>query len=105
MLDRAHDQVLLRSCVGARRAEHREIVRLGATAGEDHLGRRRVNQRRDLPARGFQALLRALPEMVDTRRVTIRLTQARHDRVQHFGRERRGGVMVEIEMLLHVIPV
>ena len=46
-----------------------------------------VDQRGHLPARRFQALLRRLPEMVDAGRVTIRLAEARHHRLQNFGRD------------------
>ena len=102
MLDGAGDDVLARRAAGARRAEDRQVVGLGAAAGEDDFGRVGVDQRRHLPARGFQPLLRPLSEMVNAGRVTIHLTEARHQRLQDFRRDWSGGVVIEVEML-HLI--
>jgi hypothetical protein len=79
--------------------KHRQVVGLGAAAGEDHFGRVGVDERRNLPAGGFQLLLGGLAEMVDAGSVTIHLTETRHQRLQNFGSDGSGGVVVEIEML------
>ena len=83
----------------AHHAQHRHVIGLGAAAGEDDLGRRGVDQRRQLPPGGLQPLLGGLPEMVDAGSVTIHLTETRHHGVQDLGRDGSGGVVVEIEML------
>ena len=99
MFDRAGEYVLARTSGGAHDAEDCHVVRFGAAAGENNLARVRANQRRHLPARGFQTLFRGLPEMMDARGVTIHLTQTRHRCLHDFGSDRGGGVVVEIEML------
>ena len=58
-----------------------------------------VDQRGELPPRGLQLLLGGLAEMMDAGSVTIHLTETRHQRLQDFGSDRGGGVMVEVEML------
>src|ERR1039457_191244 len=92
MLDRARDEVLARGGGGARQAENGEVVGLGTAAGEDDLGRAGVDEGGHLTARGFQALLRGLSEMVDAGRVTIHLSKARHRRLENFRIDRKSVV-------------
>ena len=99
VLDGAGDDVLAGGAVGARQAEYGEIIGFGAAAGEDDFGGGGVDEGGYLPARGFQALLRALSEMVDAGRVTIHLSEARHHRLENFRSDGCGGVVIEIEML------
>ena len=103
MLDGAGDNVLVRGGRGARHAENGEIVGLGAAAGEDDLRRGGVDERGHLAARGFQALLGGLSEMVDAGRVTIHLSEARHHRLEDLRIDRCGGVVIEVEVL-HLDP-
>jgi len=50
-------------------------------------------------AGGKRQLLGALAEVVDARRVTIRLSQAGHQRLENFWRDWGCGVVIEVEML------
>jgi len=99
VLDGAGDDVPARGGGGARHAENGEIVGLGAAAGEHDLRRAGVDHRGHLAAGGFQTLFRRLSEMVDAGRVTIHLSEAGHRRFQNFRIDRRGGVVIEVEML------
>ena len=99
MLDRAGDHVL-RGRAAARVTP--KIARLSASVPplvKTISVRAGVDQRRDLPPRRFQPLLGGLAEMVDAGRVTIHLTETRHQRLQDFRRDGGGGVVVEIEVL------
>ena len=100
MLDGAGDDVACGRRSGrATTSEDRQVVGFGAAAGEDDFARRRRDERGQLAARGFQALLGGLSEMVDAGRVTIHLTETRHHRLENFRSDGGGGVVVEIEML------
>src|ERR1035437_5264587 len=99
VLDGAGDDVLGRGGRGAGEAEDGEIVGLGAAAGEDDLGGTGIDERGHLAARGFQALLGGLSEMVDAGRVTIHLSEARHHRLEDLRIDRCGGVVIEVEVL------
>ena len=99
MLDGAGDDVPGCGGRGARHAENGEIIGLGAAAGEDDLGGTGIDERGHLAARGLQALLGGLSEMVDAGRVTIHLSEARHRRLENFPIDGRGGVVIEVEML------
>src|SRR5262245_36999561 len=103
MFERAHYCVISRSSRPAYTAHPRHVVRPASTAFEHQLGCIGLDQRRHLPPRHLEALLRALAEMVDTRRVTIRLTKTRHHRVQNLRNDGSSGVVIEIEML-HLHP-
>ena len=93
VLDRARDDVR------RPRSQQRQVVCLRAAAREYQLGGAGVDQRRQLPPRPFQPLFGRLSEMMDAGSVTIHLTETRHQRLQYFGSDRRGGVVVEIEAL------
>ena len=80
-------------------AENRQIIGLGAAAGEDDLGGLAWISDGDLPPRRFQPLLGGLAEMVDAGRVTIHLTETRHHGLQNLGSDGSGGVVVEVEVL------
>ena len=102
MLDGAGNDVPAGLSGAAHGAEDRQIVSFRPAAGEDDLGRVGVDQGGYLAARGLQALLRRLSEVVNARRVTIRLTEASGQRVEDFGRDWGGGVVIEVKML-HLI--
>src|SRR5438270_450862 len=76
MLDGGGDDVSgTRGSGRPNRAENGHVVGLGSAAGEDQLGGAGVDEGRELTARGFEALLGALSEMVNARGVTIHLTE------------------------------
>ena len=99
MLDGAGNQVGLRASRRADHAHDGQVVGLRTAARENHFRGARVDQRRHLPAGGFQFLFGGLAEMMDAGSVTIHLTETRHRRLQNFGSDGGGSVVVEIEML------
>ena len=97
MLDRArHDALASRRSSGSD-AEHRQVVGLGSTAGENDLVRRRVDERGYLGARAIHQPSRGLPRLVHARRVAKRRAQSFVHRCAHLGVERRGGVVVGVD--------
>ena len=84
-------------------APERQVVGLGAAAGEDDLGRLGADQRGDALATLLDGHACPTAKLVYRRRVTVVLLQIRPHRLQHARIERRRGGMVQIDdlRLLH----
>ena len=99
MLDRARDHVLARTLRAPHHTENAEIVSLGAAAYEDDLARIAMEQSRRLAPGHFEPLLGRLSIVMNARRVSIHFAHGRKQAVQHLARNRRSGVVIEIESL------
>ena len=88
----------LRRLQHARRAFNKGIIRFCSAAGEYHLCRNRTDQRSDLFTRHLDRTPRLRAKLVTARRVAVMLAQKRQHRSQHVLVERRGCVMVEIDV-------
>ena len=97
MLRGAGDHVLSARGVRPREADDREVVRLGAAAGEDDLVRLRAEQPRQPVARIIDRRPRLAPRRMDARGIAKVPLEKRPHRRERLGRERSGGVVVEID--------
>jgi len=97
MLGEAGNHMLPERHARPREAEHGEIVRLGAAARENDFVRFRAEQRREPVARVVNRRARLAPRGVDARGVAEMPLKIRPHRRENFRRERRGGVVVEID--------
>ena len=82
-------------------------VGLGATAPKkddflDDIFGGRADQRGDAAPGEFQTLFRKLSEMVNTGGVAIHFGQRLSKMIEDLRRDRRGRVMVEVEMMHHI---
>ena len=94
MLDRRRHEAIALAATRLQRAAQREVVRLGAAAGEDDLARRRADRRRDLLARGVDEGVRGLALGVDARRIAGHVAVDARHRLGHLGVDgRRRGVI------------
>ena len=75
-----------------------------AAAGEDDLVRLRADQRRDLPARDLDRVVRRLAVRVRTRRVPPQFAKRMAHRVRHRGIHRRRRVVVEVDRI-HTVGI
>ena len=95
MLDRRADDSAP-GRLGARHAANREVVRLGAAAGEDDLARGRSDEPRDLRASLLQCTAGALAASMDRGGICLVHLDEAGDGGAHLGPQWRAGVMVEI---------
>ena len=112
MLDRGDDQmgrslragVLDRLTESVRQAENRQVVRLGSAAGEnDQIGLRAVEVGAQQPANSLAGLFQHLPSSPSSSMLAGRIRIAggmtpRH-RITHLGQNRRGGIVIEINVV------
>ena len=82
---------------GFTKPEDREVVGLGAAAGEDDLGGAAAEQLGHRLARALDRRPRLLSMMVDGRRVAEVLAEVGPHGLQHLGQHGRGRVVVEID--------
>ena len=95
VLDRGDDQVT--AARARRRADQAQRIGLGAAAGEQDLRRRRrAQQLRDPLARLLDRARRRRAQRVRRRRVREQVARRARHRLQHFGRRRRRGGVVQI---------
>ena len=73
------------------------IVALGGARGEDDIQRMRPDQPGYLLARGFDHALKLRAEFVSARWITLLGGEVGHHCVQNFGRDGRGGVVVQVD--------
>jgi hypothetical protein len=95
MFDGAGDDAAV--AIALHDAADRHVAGFGAAAGEDDLVRLRADQRRDMAARGVDGVFGAAAQRVTGRRVAERVAQERQHGVEHIRRDRRGGVVIEID--------
>ena len=99
-----HARVFKRADDHLRRLQHtrsafdKGIIRFSPAAGEYHLRGNRTDQRGHLFSRHLDRTPCLRAKLVTARRVTVMLTQKRQHRRQHALVERRGCVMVEIDV-------
>lgn len=74
----------------------RQVVRLGAARGPDHLAGLGADQRRDLHTCALDRIARRAPEAVQRRGIAVRPVQIREHRLEHARIDARGGVVIEI---------
>ena len=96
MLGRASDEMFPARRMGTSEAEDGEIVRLGASAGENDFVLTAAEQLRHPVSRIIQRRARLAARRVDGRRIPVKAIQVRPHRVERLGRERSGGVVVEV---------
>ena len=100
MLDGADHRAHRAALVPGRQrgADDREVVRLGAARGEDHLVRLGADGLRDLAPRLLDAGPGRPAEPVGARGVAEGLLgEVREHRLQHLGADRGGGGVVEVD--------
>ena len=85
---------------GQRGADHREVVRLGAAGGEDHLVRFGAERRGDGPLGLFHGGSRRAPEAMGGRGIPEALPEEGQHRLEHFRADRGGRGIVEIDQTL-----
>ena len=78
-------------------AKQRQVVALGAAAGEDDLRRTAVQQLGNLLARVLHGGARLLSLLMNGRRVAELLEEVGAHGLKHFGKKRSGGVVVEVD--------
>ena len=93
MLNRRGDEVIAR----LHQAKQRQVVALGAAAGEDDLRRTAVQQLGNLLARVLHRRARLLSLLMNGRRVAELLEEVGTHGLKHFGKKRSGGVVVEVD--------
>ena len=86
----------------ARLRGKRQRIRLGAAAGEDHVLGARAGESRHLLARRLDGRARRPALGMNRGRIAVK-RQRRGNSVTHFGAKRRGGVIIEIETLVHAL--
>ena len=79
------------------RAANREVISLGAAAGEHDLRRIAVHERRDRASRVVHGGLRLMAEVMHARCVAEGFARRTHDGLGHFWRERGRRVVVKID--------
>ena len=97
MLGRGGDQVPALRGATPRQPDHREVVGFGAAPGEDDLVRLCVEQPREAVAGVVDRRPGLATSGVDARGITKVPLQKRAHRGEDFGRERGGGVVVEVD--------
>ena len=90
------DHVACRLRGGSHCSEDRQIVGLGASAGEDHVSRMAAQLRGDLPAGGLDAQPGLLSECVQAGSIAVDLPEVGDHGLQHPGIDGRGGIVVEV---------
>ncbi len=80
-------------------AEQSQVVAFGAAAGEDDLRRTAVQQLGDLLTRLLDGRARLLSLLMNGGRVAKLLEEVGAHRLKHLGRERRSGVVIEIDAM------
>src|SRR5664280_2411486 len=80
-------------------AKQRQVVALSASAGEDDLRRTAVQQFRNLLARMLYRGARLLSLLMNGRCIAELLEEVGTHGLKHFGKKRRGGVVVEVDPL------
>ena len=93
MLYAGRDDVIAR----LHHAKQRQVVALGASAGEDDFRRTAVQQFRNLLACVFHRRPRLLSLLVNRRSVAEPLEEVGTHGLKHFGKKRRGRVIVEVD--------
>src|ERR1039458_7137616 len=93
MLDGRGDDVIAR----LHQAKQRQVVALGAAAGEDDLRRTAVQQLRNLLARMLHRRARLLSLLMNGRCVSELLEEVGTHGLKDFGKKRSGGVVVEVD--------
>src|ERR1019366_2797505 len=93
MLDGRGDDVIAR----LQQAKQRQVVALGAAAGEDDLRRTAVQQLRNLLARVLHSGARLLSLLMNGRGVAELLEEVGTHGLKHFRKKRSGGVVVEVD--------
>lgn len=99
VLDRGGDEMAAGVGRAAQKAEKREIVGLGAAAGEDDFLGIAVEERGDLTAGHFEALLGDLAVMMDTGGVAGSVAQHGGEGFKNLGRDGRGRIVIEVSAL------
>ena len=103
VLDGRGDQVAHPAVAHAAGQGH--VVRLGAAAGEDDVARHAVQALGHGAARPFHGGAAAAPEGVDAAGVAELLPQAGRHGLQHFGGQRRGGGVVQVDAVHAHVPM
>src|ERR1039458_5182483 len=80
-------------------AKQRQVVALGAAAGEDDLRRAAVQQLRNLLARVLHRRARLLSLLMNGRRVAELLKEVGTHGLKHFRKKRSSGVVIEVDPL------
>src|SRR5215469_5473793 len=80
-----------------------EVVALGSTASENHLGSIAPEQLRDGLARTLNRRPRILSMVMDGRGIAKTLAKPGAHSLKHLGQDRRGGVVVEVNAV-HTEP-
>ena len=98
VLDSTCDHVPFGGTGGADRTQNREIIGFGPAAGKHDFFGIAAQQHCHLAARCFEPLPCSLPEIVDTGRIAVHFAQIPRQFAQHFGRNRRSRVVIEVNM-------